>query len=1106
MNQLVWATAQGNIANLGVGIPVSLDLIAVNLANNGSTLTYTVISGSLPDGMSMSSSGVISGTPAYQSSSNNYGTTPNYPFIVRVTSSDGSTPIDGSFSIALTVTVNTDFTWVTVGGDLGTFPSDEFYQLPLTVENSTNNSTVTFMFLSGELPPGMQVVASGFLQGVPTISDPTVVDQSQLYRFSIRAQTGAGHVRDQAFSISITNVNGPEILPNNETSVYNLGDFFDGSYYTQQFYVDETNPNIQIQWSVVDSLPPGLSLSSSGLISGYILPSYTVGAYGPAGFDGDAAAPGQSGAIIQNAEYGSAPYDFNQQGQTVAYRFTLKAYDGVNYTTQTYILNVINRSDFTADNQSISTDIGDLTIDSTSTYIPIILNASTTTLPAARGGAYYAYKFDGFDFKSQPFIYNITNNTGTFDADVAGIDDGFDYNGDDITHLGGIGFDSFNTSAQGTNNLPGLILDPQTGWLYGKLTPQMIAYQSYEFGVNLTKTLDGQTYTSQTYYFTLPVLGDINNTITWSTESDLGVINNGQVSEFVLQAVNNEGNQLVYSLVDQAGVSIRLPQGLTLMPSGEISGRVSFEVFTLDQFTTDFDTDTTVFDSVYTFNVTASTLDGLISSQQQFTLTMNVVDQKPYNNVYVRALPTVSQRSVWNNLLTNPDIFPTQNLYRPDDPWFGIASNIEMLFLPGLNPTDLNSFEEAIQNNHYNKTYTFGDVKTAVVLDSSYNIKYEVVYVEVIDPEENASNAGPGLEIDLTNVIANPYIDAQGNTFKIAYPNTSEDMIARLVQNIGYADQSSLPEWMSSNQPSTTPGTFTVPLGFTRGVVLAYTQPNKSALIAYRINTSGINFNTISFTVDRYFVDNFYSTNYNTVTQQYYSGRETTFDTLPNQNVGTIVATVNYALSVPFSEINGRPVEYIIANGGMDGYVDFQQGDTLIFAKQENFLNAGTNDGWVDYIDSYIGDDILTPTVEGYDSEGFDSNTLIPGYLEKLQSLTIVNGQQNYSVVNQRGGVWQINIVDGIVNLQFVQEIQTAQRIRVILGSTYSGAILYYNQILSVGQNVPNYSIYRVQSASIKARTSFNGDSTRFFSYRDSYYAPGTEDVMLKFPQTTMFK
>ena len=1101
MSQLVWATPQGALGNLGIGIPVTLDLIAVNLANNGSTLTYSIISGSLPAGMTMSGSGVISGAPTVQNSSDNYASTLSYPFIVRVSSSDGATPVDRSFTIVLTNQVNNDFTWITPGGDLGTFPSDEFYQLPLVVETN-NNATVTFSFLSGELPPGMQVIKSGFLQGVPTLLNPTAVDQSQSYRFTIRATTNYGHVRDQAFTLNVTNVNGPVIEP----TTVRLGDYFDGYYYSKQFYVNESNPNINITWSVVGSLPPGLELSNTGLLSGYIMPTYVVGDFGPAGFDGDEPAPGQSGAILEFAEFGTAPYDFNKQGQTVAYSFTIKAFDGINYDLQKYVLNVVSRSDFTADNFAITTDITDITVDSTSTYVPVLLNATTTTLPAARAGAYYAFKFDGFDFSGDSFIYTLTNNTGTFDAYVIGSDAGFDYNGDDNTHLGGVGFDSYNQTSIGTSNLPGLILDQKTGWLYGKLTPQTIAYQNYEFGLSLSKTKEGVTYNSATYYFTLPVLGNINDTVTWITPGDLGSINNGQVSEIVLQAVNNQGTPLVYTLVDQSGFPIRLPQGLELLPSGEISGRVSFETFAVDNFTAVFDNDTTTIDKIFVFNVLATTGDGLISAMREFTLSVNIIDPIPYNNVYVRALPSVSQRQIWNNLISNTEIFVPSLLYRPDDPWFGVQQSIDMLFLPGLKATDLNSFYEAIASNHYNKTYTFGDVKTAVVLDEAYNIKYEVVYVDVNDPEENSNNVGPGLELDLTNVISNPYIDAQGETFKIAYPNTSQDMITRLVQNIGYVDQSSLPEWMTSNQTSNAANTFSVPLGYTRAVVLAYTKPLQSKLVAYRIKNSGINFNDISFSVDRYFVDNFYTKNFNTATQQYNLGRETTFDTLPNQNIGSLVASVNYAVSIPFSEINGRPVDYINANGGIDGFQYFQQGDTLVFAKQENFLNPGPYDGWVDYTDAYIGDNILTATVEGYDSEGYDTYSLIPGFLEKLQSLTIVNGAQHYSVVNQRGGIWRINIVDGIVNLQFVQEIEAAQRIRVLAGSTYSGAILYYNQVLLIGQNVPAYSVYRVQSTSIAKKTTFNGNSTRFFNYRDSYYAPGTEDAMVKFPQTTVFR
>jgi hypothetical protein len=108
--------------------------------------------------------------------------------------------------------------------------------------------------------------------------------------------------------------------------------------------------------------------------------------------------------------------------------------------------------------------------------------------------------------------------------------------------------------------------------------------------------------------------------------------------------------------------------------------------------------------------------------------------------------------------------------------------------------------------------------------------------------------------------------------------------------------------------------------------------------------------------------------------------------------------------------------------------------------------------------------------------------------------------------VNERGGVWQINIVDNIVSLTFVQEILPNNRVRIIAGKTYGGSVVYYNSNYAVNQGVPNYLIYNPQQTSYKNKTTFNGGSTRFFSYRDQYYTPGTQDKYIKFPQFGAFE
>jgi len=116
-------------------------------------------------------------------------------------------------------------------------------------------------------------------------------------------------------------------------------------------------------------------------------------------------------------------------------------------------------------------------------------------------------------------------------------------------------------------------------------------------------------YCSRPTYFTLPVVGDPNSIITWTSPLDLGTIDNGTVSELRVEAVSAIDAEITYSLVDERGVSCRLPQGLTLLPTGEISGRATFESFSVDDHTTTFDNELLVVDRTAIFRVRAETVD-----------------------------------------------------------------------------------------------------------------------------------------------------------------------------------------------------------------------------------------------------------------------------------------------------------------------------------------------------------------------------------------------------------------------------------------------------------------------------------------------------------------
>ena len=175
MSQLRWTTQPGTISNMYVGVASSASIIAFNSSNRNKVITYQLIGGELPTGVTLSNDGILSGTPSTVSFDN----TITYSFVVRARDSDLNV-LDGTFTIILNNLVNNGFGWVTAEGDLGTVPNDTFYSLPLVVVEPAVGVTVSFKFISGELPPGMRVLSSGYLQGVPTLIDNIAVGLDNL--------------------------------------------------------------------------------------------------------------------------------------------------------------------------------------------------------------------------------------------------------------------------------------------------------------------------------------------------------------------------------------------------------------------------------------------------------------------------------------------------------------------------------------------------------------------------------------------------------------------------------------------------------------------------------------------------------------------------------------------------------------------------------------------------------------------------------------------------------------------------------------------------------------------------------------------------------------
>ena len=704
-----------------------------------------------------------------------------------------------------------------------------------------------------------------------------------------------------------------------------------------------------------------------------------------------------------------------------------------------------------------------------------------------------------------------------------------------VSTQGTIGYDEGRFD-QGTLELPtGLTMDPDSGWLTGTIPNQTANETVYTFSILVFKRdYPGYTVTKQ---FSLTVLGDINNRIDWITPSNLGTIENGAVSGLYVQASSSKGKNLYYEYSDDS--DIRLPQGLDLLSNGLISGRVSFEVFSLDQGQITIDGNATTFDNTYSFSITARDFDNTASATRTFTVRVLQRNIIPYENLYLKALTSRAQRVEFQSITQDRSVFPLNLIYRNEDPFYGIATDIKTLFIPGLTPSELSEYAAAVATNHFTKHITFGAVKTAVATDGSYDvveiatgtrigtfqdsigfvptdltmgytaastipsnsrldtehIKYEVVYVEVSDDNTNSQGLGPADTINLTGTI-NPYYDSNNNAYTIAYPNSFENMGNVMVNNIRYVNKGALPDWMTTKQPD---GRV---LGFTRAVVLAYTVENASATIAYRFAKAGYNLNELDFTVDRYQLDNNYSANFDIPQGKFIRSKETTFDRYPGlSSVFNNVGTVDYAVNISYEEINGQSIDSIVINGGLDGINTFQDGERLVFFNQEFGQGLAIGDtynlGWGNVQATWGGQpwDWDKNTSSTTDDLAWDAANYIPGYDEHLL---------NSAVIDQRIGIWQINIdSDDIVKLTFVQAINYYDTLFVRNGFTHSATNIYYDPLVKTNNTLPNYSIIPQQINVIA--TTFDGNGTKFLNYRDSYSVPEQGDKYIKFAKTGVF-
>jgi hypothetical protein len=243
-------------------------------------------------------------------------------------------------------------------------------------------------------------------------------------------------------------------------------------------------------------------------------------------------------------------------------------------------------------------------------------------------------------------------------------------------------------------------------------------------------------------------------------------------------------------------------------------------------------------------------------------------------------------QNIFYSIAQDPNINSVENMYRPEDPTFGMKVKPDMLMMSGLEAQTLTVFQQQMEQNHAAKTLYFGDVKTAVAKEGT-DTKYEVVYIEIKDNLVNKSGNAVSSAIKLRDAVVKPmmgprassmnatadYVDYEVTTdgglsfstsgskvryanqlsadlgyMETLYPNAVANMRSRM-KSLGHKEWDHLPLWMKTTQSGDL-----APLGYVMAVPICYCKPGTSGLVKKRIEDKQLNFKNIAFTIDRYMV------------------------------------------------------------------------------------------------------------------------------------------------------------------------------------------------------------------------------------------------------------
>jgi len=694
--------------------------------------------------------------------------------------------------------------WTTTAGKIATIDEQASFSLQLEA-NTTDSTAITYSVIAGSLPAGMQVTTDGLLTGTPA-----EVAKRTLYTFVVRATAGTS-ITDRNFSLDVQGEDAPTFtsasgqLQLDDSTRTGLYWALDGEQVSFQILAtdSDTRDGHNLVYSIDEGiLPPGLTMTSTGLISG----------------------------IVKLTD------DYFEDSTTIiaqTFALTIRVSDGTTVTTQSNNIFVYSADYWNINNSSITTDMTEInnvpvTMDHTSERRPVFETGSD--LGTFRHDNVLVIKIDVLDADplSGTLVYSIQSGslpTGvSIDTSTGELHGNLDrqsavettYNftvrANKVLAEGNVFADQqFTMKVIGEIDIGIAFTTADT---VGTLTADIPSTLSIEAVAEETDRVLSYTVTGGALPtgITLSEQGNIIGTIDPSdfTDSTRAFTFTVTVSDQYQSAATSK----VFTL------NIDIP--FTTIEYGNMSGRSTSFI------------DQNIFYNLAQDNNINSPENIYRPEDSNFGM-KNKPEMLMMAGLEAQTLTAFQQQMEQNHSPKTLYFGDVKTAIAKE----GTTTKYEVVYV---------EIKDSLVNNDGQAVSSSINLRDAVVKPmlgpraSSMNATADYLVYEVTT-DGGLSFSTSGSKVRFANQLS-----ADLGFITTVYPNAVANMRSRM-KSLGHKEYDYLPLWMKTTQAGDL-----APLGFVLAVPICYCKPGTSALIKKRVEDKKLTFKNIAFTVDRYLV------------------------------------------------------------------------------------------------------------------------------------------------------------------------------------------------------------------------------------------------------------